>query len=258
MDWKLTKSLYILVFLLINVALLVMYYNKQQEEIREIEDAPSVLESTNIDLSQLPGYDPEQLTILAGERVDFAEVEEVDDEAVEITNEDFIIHQSFESGDISPVMEQESLEAHKNDQVYRGGEYKYDDVMSNDDYMLFNQYYDDYPIFNHEAARVLYRGEGVEAAEYEQGYIINLHENSHTSPITARKPRQVISDLYLRERISGEAVIENARLGYYIILNDEDQVLLRPKWEFQVTDQDVEKTIYVDAISETEDIIESE
>lgn len=258
MDWKLTKSLYIIVFLLINVALLMMYYNKQQEDVKEIEDAPSVLEATNIDLSQLPEYDPEQLTILAGERVDFEEIEEIDEDGVEVTDENFIIHEIFDNGDIAPVLEQEALEAHKDEQVYRGDEYKYDDVMSNDDYMLFNQYYGEHPIFNQEAARILYRGKGAEAEEYEQGYITNLRENSQTSPVTVRNPRQVISDLYLRERISGEAVIENARLGYYIILNDEDQVLLRPKWEFQITDQGVEKSIYVDAISETEDIIESE
>ena len=53
-------------------------------------------------------------------------------------------------------------------------------------------------------------------------------------------------------------MIENARLGYYVILNDGDQVMLRPKWEFRISDQGVEKTIYIDAISETEDIIESE
>ncbi|GAB3068321.1 two-component system regulatory protein YycI [Salinicoccus sesuvii] len=258
MDWKLTKSLYIVVFLLINVALLVMYYNKQQEDVREIEDAPSVLESTNIDLSRLPEYNPEQLTILSGERIDFEEIEEIDKDNAEVTDEDYILHENFATGDSAPAMEQASLEAHKDEQVYRGGDYQYDDVMSNEDYMLFNQYYGDYPIFNHEAARILYRGEGAEAEEYEQGYISNLRENSQTSPVTVRNPRQVISDLYLRERISGEAVIENARLGYYIILSDEEQVLLRPKWEFQVTDQDVEKSIYVDAISETEDIIESE
>ncbi|WP_031546820.1 two-component system regulatory protein YycI [Salinicoccus luteus] len=258
MDWKLTKSLYILVFLLINVALLMMYYNKQQEDIREIENSPGVLEETNIDLTQLPEHQPEKLNILAGEKVDFNEVEEVSEASVEIINDGYIIQEDFEAGSGTLEMTAESLRRHKEEQVYRGGNYQYDDIMSNDNAMLFNQYYGDYPIFNNEAARLIYRGNGTEAIEYEQGYITNLRENSLTSPIAVRNPRQVVSDLYMRQRISEEAVIENARLGYYIILSDDDQVLLRPKWELQITDQGVEKAIYVDAISETEDIIESE
>lgn len=258
MDWKLTKSLYILVFLLINVALLMMYYNKQQEDIEEIENTPGVLEETDIDMSQLPEHQPEKLNILAGEKLDFNEVDEISDDEVEITNSGHIIHEEFDAGDEPPEMGIDALQRHKNEQVYRGGNYKYDDVMSNGTSVLFNQYYGEYPIFNHEGARVIYRGDGTEAMEYEQGYITNLRENSYTSPIAVRNPRQVVSDLYGRQRISGEAVIENARLGYYIILSDDEQVLLRPKWEFKITDQGVEKMIYVDAISETEDIIESE
>ena len=104
MDWKLTKSLYILVFLLINVALLMMYYNKQQEDIEEIENTPGVLEETDIDMSQLPEHQPEKLNILAGEKLDFNEVDEISDDEVEITNSGHIIHEEFDAGDEPPEM----------------------------------------------------------------------------------------------------------------------------------------------------------
>lgn len=258
MDWKLTKSLYILVFLLINIGLIMMYYNKQQEDIHKIEDRPNILEETNIDLSQLPEHEPRKLNILSAVRATFIETEEIEAETAETTNEGYLLKNDFEAGENAPDMTRDDLENHKDEEVYRGSEYEYDDVMSDEGYMLFNQHYEDLPIFNNEAARLLYRGDGQQAMEYEQGYLKNISENEYTSPVAVRDPEKVVANLYTDERISGEADIEDARLGYYIILNDGDQVLLRPKWRFSISDQGVDKTIYVDAISETEDIIERE
>ena len=34
--------------------------------------------------------------------------------------------------------------------------------------------------------------------------------------------------------------------------------MMRPKWQFEITDEDIERILYVDALSQTEDIIERE
>src|SRR5699024_2669003 len=114
------------------------------------------------------------------------------------------------------------------------------------------------PIFKHDTARLMFRGDGPEAEVYEQAYLENLRENSYSTPAAVRNPKEGVIDLYQRDRISEEAVVGYERLGYYVMLNGGDQVMLRPKWEFRNSDQGVEKTIYIDAISETEDMIESE
>jgi|SRR5699024_2550184 len=258
MDWKLTKSLYILVFLIINLALVFMFYNKQQDSVKMIEDTPSVLEETGIDVSAVPDHEPKKLNVVTGEAEDFEDVEGVDESDIESSENSHSLVIEFEEGGSAPSMEPESLEQYKSESVYRGGEYEYDEVMSKANRRIFNQQFEDLPIFNHESARLVFRGEGPKAKMYEQAHLKNLRENSYSTPAAVRDPKQGVIDLYQRDRISEEAVIENARLGYYVILNDGDQVMLRPKWEFRISDQGVEKTIYIDAISETEDIIESE
>lgn len=258
MDWKLTKSLYILVFLVINLSLVFMLYNKQQDSVKKIESTPNVLEETDIDVSALPEHEPMKLNVLTGEAEDFKNVEEIDEDDIEMANANHSITVEFGEGDQAPAMDRESLEQYKAESVYSGKEYEYDEVMSNGNRMIFNQQFEDLPIFNHESARLVFRGEGEEAEAYEQAHLKNLRENSYSTPVAVRDPKQGVIDLYQRDRISEEAVIENARLGYYVILNDGEQVMLRPKWEFRILDQGVEKTIYIDAISETEDIIESE
>ncbi|WP_411843101.1 two-component system regulatory protein YycI [Salinicoccus sp. HZC-1] len=258
MDWKLTKSLYILVFLIINLALIFMLYNKQQESVQKIENKPDVLEETDIDISGIPEHEPMELSVLSGEIEDFEDVEEIDEEDIEKMDDAHSIIVEYSEGDQAPKMNRQSLEQYKAESIYRGENYEYDEVMSTENRMIFNQQFEDYPIFNHESARLVFRGEGTEAEAYEQAHLTNLRENSYSTPTAVRDPKEGIIDLYQRDRISEEAVIENARLGYYIILNDGEQVMLRPKWEFRISDQGVEKTIYMDAISATEDIIESE
>lgn len=258
MDWKLTKSLYILVFLIINLALIFMFYNKQQDSVQKIEDTPNVLEETDIDVSALPEHEPMKLNVLTAEAEDFKDVEEIDKDDIETTSSDYSIMVEFSEGDRSPAMDRESLEQFKSESIYSGEDYEYDEVMSKGSRMIFNQHFKDLPIFNNESARLVFSGEGEEAEVYEQAHLKNIRENSYSTATTVRDPKKGVIDLYQRDRISGEAVIENARLGYYVILNDGEQVMLRPKWEFRISDQGVERTIYIDAISETEDIIESE
>lgn len=258
MDWKLTKSLYILVFLIINLSLVFMLYSKQQDSVQKIESTPNVLEETDIDVSAIPEHEPMKLNVLTGETEDFKDVEEIDEDDIETTNTNHSVTAEFSEGGQAPAMDRESLEQYKSKSIYSGEDYKYDEVMSSGNRMIFNQQFEGLPIFNHESSGLVFRGEGEAAETYEQAYLANLRENSYSTPVAVRDPKKGVIDLYQRDRISSEAVIENARLGYYVILNDGEQVMLRPKWEFRISDQDVEKTIYIDAISETEDIIESE
>lgn len=258
MDWKLTKSLYILVFLIINLALVFMFYNKQQDSVQKIENSPNVLQETDIDVSAIPEHEPMKLNVLTGDAEDFEDIEGIDEDDVEATNTSHSITVEFDEGDQAPAMDRESLEQYKSESIYSGEDYAYDEVMSKGHRVIFNQQFKDLPIFNHESARLVFRGDGEEAEAYEQAHLTNLRENSYSTAVAIRDPKQGAIDLYQRDRISEEAVIENARLGYYVILNDGEQVMLRPKWEFRISDQGVKKTIYIDAISETEDIIESE
>ena len=127
--------------------------------------------------------------------------------------------------------------------------------MSEKDSIIFNQHYENYPIFSNEAARLFF---SEESQTVTQGYIENIEVNEYSSPTTVRPPKVIVEELYLNEEITENAVIEGAELGYYIILEEENQIMMRPKWQFEITDGDLERVLYVDALSQTEDIIERE
>lgn len=256
MDWKLTKSLYIVVFLLMNIALLYIYMYEHRESVNEIEQSPDLLSRTDINMSNVEEYEPVEMNILTGVVEDFSSQDvlrqEVEPENVRGTK---IIVEFEESG---PTMVERNLENYTDEYVYRGEEYKYDEMMSTGDRFIFNQVYEDFPIFNHEAARIIFEGEGRQVKLMEQTRLTNLQENEYTLNIEAKPPVEVVEELYVSEEISGEAVINKARLGYYIILSGDENVMLRPKWELNITDEGETRTLYVDATTDSGEIIESE
>lgn len=245
MDWKLTKSLFIAAFLLMNLVLIYILYNESNEEVRELADTTNVLSETNIDTTALDGFENIEMRIIIGEPRAFEDEENMLDEETLLTL----------PLDKSMTFAPEGLKTYKDNSIYSGEEYHYDKVMSKPETIVFNQYYDGYPIFSHEAAR-LYFSE--ESASMTQGYVENIKESDYAVEQHVRHPKVIVEELYLQENITDDAIIESATLGYYIILEEDDQILMRPKWQFEITDEEIERIIYVDALSQTEDIIERE
>jgi regulatory protein YycI of two-component signal transduction system YycFG len=254
MDWKLAKSLYIIVFLLINIFLIIIYMNAREGDESETAETHNILDETNIDMSEVEDYEPVEMNILTAVVHNFTTSDE------EIAAEDMENQHQIrkEFNDDGPLLDQTELQQYKEEEVYQGESYQYDEVMSTQTQIIFNQMYEDFPIFNHEAARILFSGKGSNAEIMEQTLIDNIEENAYSVPTTAKSPLECVESLYRMERISEDAIIRSARLGYYIILVEDDQVMMRPKWEFNIEDQGVEQTIYVDATSDSEEIIESE
>ncbi|CAD2071168.1 hypothetical protein GCM10007275_15830 [Jeotgalicoccus coquinae] len=245
MDWRLTKSLFIAAFLVMNAVLVYILYNESNEEVRELSDTTNVLSETNIDTAALDGFENVEMKIILG---DPAELDHEED----VSEKDTVLTLPLDEG---ATFAPEGLKTYKDNSIYRGDEYHYDEVMSEPDTITFNQHYDGYPIFSHEAAR-LYFSE--ESGTVTQGYVENIEESDYAVDQNVRHPKVIVEELYLQENITDNAVIKSAKLGYYIILEEDDQVMMRPKWQFEIIDEDIERILYVDALSQSEDIIERE
>lgn len=247
MDWKLTKSLFIASFLLMNIILVYILYNESNEEVRELAETTNVLSKTNIDTSALDGFESTSMHIILGEP-SYINDENNESEIDETEPLTVPLEQDVE-------FDRENLTAYKDDSIYRGEEYHYDEIMSGTESIIYNQYYEDYPIFSHEAARLYFSANSMSMT---QRYVENINKSDYSVDQTVRHPKKIIEDLYLQESITGNAIVESATLGYYIILEEEDRVMMRPKWQFEIMDEDVSRIIYADALSQTEDIIERE
>lgn len=249
MDWKLTKSLFIASFLLMNIVLIYIYYNESTAEVSQLAERTNALENTNIDTSALDNFESVSMSIIIGTPMYFNM--ELEDN-VSLDQAGNTLTTMLED---STQFDTETLSTYKNESIYRGEEYHYDEVMSEDDIKIFNQYYQDYPIFSHNAAGLYFSNE---LNSVTQGYIDNIEENDYSVEQNVRHPKTIVEELYTDNNITDNAIIESATLGYYIILEETDQVMMRPKWQFEIIDEDVSRIIYVDALSQTEDIIERE
>lgn len=256
MDWKLAKSLYIIVFLLINIFLIILYLGAREDPDKNSEKSVTVLENTDIDMSavDVDAYEPVEMSILTAVVENFTQSDE--DISVDDIENSRQIKREFESD--GPGMDLTELQQYKNDEVYKGDEYSYDEVMSTNTQKIFNQVYDGFPVFNHESARLVFSGEATSVQTFEQTMLNDISVDAYTEPAYAKSLEEAVEGLFSAGRISDDAVVLNARLGYFVIFVEEDQVMLRPKWEFYIEDQGINKSIYVDATSDTEEIIESE
>ena len=120
--------------------------------------------------------------------------------------------------------------------------------------------YDSLPIFNISAARIKVVRASDNTLRFEQGYISNITVNEYSKKVQVNDPIKLAEELAQEKVISNEAIIKSSTLGHYVVLlNDEDQqVLLRPKWKLVIEEDDRTRIIYVDAINASEEIIEGE
>ena len=85
MDWKLTKSLFIAAFLLMNLVLIYILYNESNEEVRELADTTNVLSETNIDTSALDGFENVQMQIIIGDPAELDHEEDMSENDTVLT-----------------------------------------------------------------------------------------------------------------------------------------------------------------------------
>ncbi|MDK6862861.1 two-component system regulatory protein YycI [Nosocomiicoccus ampullae] len=250
MDWKLSKSIYITVFLIINIVLLIVLYNQYNiQERHESSRSQSISKSadykTNVDaLKNI------KLSVLNGMQHEFQSETSMDQSG--------ITQNVFEVKDLE--LDATIVKAHIDKEIYRGSEYTFDSESSTSDTIYYNQMYDSLPIFNNSVARIKVVKESGGALRFEQGYISNISVNEYSKQVQVSDPIKLAEELAKEKVISKEAVLKSSTLGHYVILlNDEEQqVLLRPKWKLVIEEDDRTRIIYVDAINASEEIIEGE
>lgn len=250
MDWKLSKSIYITVFLIINIVLLIVLYNQyniqeRHESSRNQSISKSADYKTNVDaLKNI------KLSVLNGMQHEFQSETSMDQSG--------ITQNVFEVKDLE--LDATIVKAHIDKEIYRGSEYTFDSESSTSDTIYYNQMYDSLPIFNNSVARIKVVKESGGALRFEQGYISNISVNEYSKQVQVSDPIKLAEELAQEKVISKEAVLKSSTLGHYVILlNDEEQqVLLRPKWKLVIEEDDRTRIIYVDAINASEEIIEGE
>ncbi len=253
MDWNRTKSIFIFVFLILNIFLYWLYldrYNEAQSvEILGEKTIEARLKDDNITYGALPNSN-ESAAYITGEVHIFKNTVTDDNQRVSFMDETHArIHVDF----INPVkLRNSSDDASIIDFVHTN-------VKSGDSYALWKVDREERVavFFQKKNNRMFYYNDSAvlkvqwnmdnEVIKYEQTMIDNFEEMEQQE--TVIPPLQIFQTLYYKGLLKPDSRITQVKLGYSTFSNLTQTQVLIPTWEVQVELSDGEiEAYFVDAI----------
>lgn len=243
MDWSRTKSIFIIVFSILNIFLYTLYL----ESYTEAENF-SVLTESAVD-DRLAGdkitypddleTEPGEESYISGTRKVFTE-DDVPVEDTRVAVEDkYMLNVAFnEPIRIGDEKNKESLEAFLAANIYRGEDYVLWDVIEEENKAIFYQVINGKTLYHSDSGKVtlLWNDEG-EAVRYEQTIFTDLVENAQSKELIP--PKRAIETLYQKGILQQNSEITSVTLGYsvYVAVSDDTRMFL-PTWRVTVELED--------------------
>ncbi|MCE4956670.1 two-component system regulatory protein YycI [Macrococcoides caseolyticum] len=263
MDWKHATSLFIFVFLIINIALGFIYHEKIQRA-NIVEDAKSEridFKKEGIELPKLPSAKDVMMNIMSAKSAGFTETDsDFDKKSEELktvtTNE---VKSKIKLAKIEEEAIINGLKPYIDTQVDRGKEYILSGIDRKERILYFDQMYGDYPILNNDKAQLAFSyNENNEVTMYKQTYLKDIQEglgkNNEKKKVIPAK--EAIEVLYYQTELERGDTVTSVRLGYYSIVREVRGQVLKPTWQVAVLKADgTSNTFYVDALNPEQPIL---
>ncbi|HSJ37319.1 MAG TPA: two-component system regulatory protein YycI [Planococcus sp. (in: firmicutes)] len=256
MDWSRTKSIFIIVFSILNIFLYSLYLERYTEaESFSILAEPPVddrLAGDNITYPvDLPSKAGEEPYISGTRKVLTKEDVPVEDARVAVVN-DYLLNVAFnEPIRLGDTKGRDSLEAFLAANIYEGDEYVLWDVVEEENKAIFFQVIEGKTLYHSDSGRVilLWNDEG-EAVRYEQTIFTDLVENSQSKDLIS--PKRAIETLYSKRMLQQNTKVTSINLGYsvYVAVSEDTRMFL-PTWRIMVELEDgATAEYYVNAIKD--------
>lgn len=243
MDWSRTKSIFIIVFSILNIFL----YNLYVKSYTEAENY-SVLTESAVD-ERLAGdritypddlsTEMESEPYISGTRKVFIKDDvPIADTRVAIM-EDHLLNVAFnEPIRLGDEKNKESLEAFLDSNIYEGDEYVLWDVMEEENMAIFYQEIEGKTLYHSDSGKVtLFWNDAGEAVRYEQTIFTDLVENAQNKEVIP--PKRAIETLYQKGMLQQNSTVTSVTLGYsvYVAVSDNTRMFL-PTWRVIVELED--------------------
>ena len=253
MDWSKTKTIFIVIFLVLDLFLLTVYVNKHSASQFEIIEETSVeekLKTDDIKYSTLPEVEKEAPLVTAKTKV-FSKRELIllDKQKITLSNDRTTLSSELEKPiELGEEMEEASKKFVKNYVLY-GDKYGYWAYEKEENKIIFYQQFKGKKLFeNINGQLVLQLNSKGELISYEQTLLEQIEENGQEDVLPAI---QAIQTLYKNGVIKPHSRISNAEFGYYTLVQLTESQVLSPTWYFKVRHKDEEEHIFVNAFDGT-------
>lgn len=248
MDWKRIKTIFILTFLLLDIFLVVQL----KEEITDNHQFKPMVSESDVEILKDIKYDngvkipkvDEKFTFISAKNTDlsnenFADLKEkitvgetVGDSIHVKLNEPYPISLLTNSRDELATQ----LTSFLQEYVLYGKEYKSWSVSEDGQTIIFNQFYNNRPIFFDyskipNGIVVLELNKKGEITGYKQTYLLISKQGNSQKIIPAE---EALIKLFNYGYVTHDSVVEDIDLGYYSLISIENIQVFSPNWNIQV------------------------
>ena len=250
MDWSRSKTIFIIVFLILNAFLYSQYINRYEEgkkiEMPGDKSIEAELSKDNITY-KLPS-NIESATFISGKVRNFNDLVEMKNPNVFMTVRDqHILVATFREPYRLANIDKGNIEQFLRLNVIDGDSYKLWSIDKENHYALFFQLVNGRVLFYNDKSYIkVYWDEDGNIFTYEQAMVEQLEEYEQKEDIMT--PIQVIQILYSRNLLTSNSHVEHMELGYSTLVQLTQRQVFVPTWEIEVkTEAGTLEKYYVNA-----------
>lgn len=237
MDWNKTKTIFIIVFSILNVFLYSVYVNNYNEE-QELDvigesSVENDLKSANITIPKLP-TSADKITYISGKIKNFEEDDLADLATTQIVTvrDDTIIESTLKNAKPLKELSAKSLTEFVESMVYKGSEYILWSIDKSKREATFFQKAEQQPIFYNQSASVkVYWTAENDITNYSQTIFGSLKPIGEKS--TYIKPIQAIKAIFEKGYLKDQTDITYVELGYSTLVPLTETQVLSPTWHIR-------------------------
>ncbi|MEB7773177.1 two-component system regulatory protein YycI [Kurthia gibsonii] len=237
MDWSKTKTIFIIVFSILNVFLYSVYinnYNEEQElEVLGESNIESDLKNANISVGNLP-VSTEKVTYVSGKinTFDNFDFDQVTKNQIITVSDNMIIEGTMKKPEKLEALNEKTLTEFLKRTVFKGEEYRLWQINKSAREATFFQVMNDKTIFYNQSATIkVYWSEKEEITKYEQTMFGSLKAIGEKSMLI--KPIQAIKTIFEKGYLKDHTTISFVNLGYSTLVPLTETQVLSPTWHIR-------------------------
>ncbi len=241
MDWSKSKSIFIIVFLILNIFLYTQYINvyTQGQKVEILSEKTTEAKLRDDNISYIPLPDPvDNVSYLSGKMRNFKENELPSNDLVDIKiiNDNIAMAMVKKRVALNESVNATNLKEFVKNYVHEGDKYVLWKIYDEQQYALYFQTINDRTLYYNSSGYVkVYWNDYNEIYAYEQTMLEKfeqLEKKASTIP-----PIQALQALYSRNLLKPDSRIIDMNLGYSTLVQ-LTQTLFAPTWEVRVENAD--------------------
>ncbi|NYF25565.1 two-component system regulatory protein YycI [Sporosarcina sp. JAI121] len=248
MDWNKTKTIFIIVFSIVNIFLYSLYVNKliEAESVQVMWKTPieEILKMDNITYDELPPYKNDPFYVSAKPLLFTDEqVEKLENQVGIIVDETLLQSTMKEPVSILNAKGDFDFTEFISDYVLDGAEYMLWELDKDEGRALFFQKVVDDPIYySRNAALTIYWNKNGKVTNYEQSMLGEFDSFNRKNDLLS--PIEAIGNLYSLGHLKKDYKVKHMTLGYSSLVQVTETQVFAPTWHIRVELKDGEREDY--------------